>query len=300
MPKRKIKKHSKSSKKSETHKIAYVGTAIILIIISGSFLLGILIGFNKGSAGSQFSRPPRIATAREIEPIISPPLGDVRIPILIYHYVEFVKNHRDTIRKSLDIIPPIFENQIKTLRGAGYNFIMAGDLGLYLDGKKPLPQNPVILTFDDGYEDFYTDVFPILKRHNIVATAYIISGVLGRPNYMTLKQVETIASSGLVEIGAHSVHHPNLKPLSKREAESEINKSKEMLESELGIKVVSFAYPYGGYSDETAMLVKKAGFTNAVGTRGGLVVNQQNRFTLFRIHPGIAVGEELLKEIRIY
>jgi len=291
VPKAKPKRSKKSRKKKSKRKLHLLGIAVIVLIVITSFSLGIMIGLMRGT----LSHPPKIATAREIISDYVLPVRDVEVPILVYHYVEFVKDHGDTVRKSLNIIPPIFELQIKTLKDAEYTFIMSADLGLYLDGKKPLPQKPVILTFDDGYEDFYTDVYPILKKHNIVATAYIISGVLGRKNYMNSAQLKEIALSGLVEIGAHSVHHPNLKALPTELSEKEILESKEMLEKELGIKVVSFAYPYGGYIEETVDLVKRAGYTNAVGTNGGLIVNQQNRFTLFRIHPGIATGQDLLK-----
>ncbi len=248
--------------------------------------------------GIPASHPPIIASAREISPQYIQPVEDVKVPILVYHYVEFVKDQGDTIRKSLNIIPPIFENQIRTLKEEGYTFIMAADVGLFLDGKKPIPQKPVVITFDDGYEDFYTDVFPILKKHNVVATAYIISGVIGHKNYMNAHQLKEIASSGLVEIGAHSIHHPNLKALPKEAVEKEIFESKQMLERNLGIKVVSFAYPYGGYTDEAEKLVEKAGYTNAVSTKGGIIVNQKNRYVLFRIHPGIATGQELIKEFK--
>lgn len=295
MPKKIVKKHRRAKKKNNRSFLAFLGTIVIIAVIVGCFLLGIFIGFKKGGLRSTSSRPPKIAVTKEVVPVPVLPTANVRVPILVYHYIEFVKDSRDTIRKSLDIIPPTFEAQIKTLKDAGYNFITASDIGLYLDGKKPLASKPIILTFDDGYGDFYTDVFPILKKYNVEATEYVISGVLGKLNYMTLDQVKEIVSSGLVEIGAHTVHHPNLKSLPLESAKKEIEDSKAMLESDLGIKVVSFAYPYGGYNDDLAIIVKKAGFTSAVTTKGGLIVNQDNRYTLHRIHPGAATGEGLLR-----
>ncbi len=296
MRKPQTKKNGKRTKNTSARSSRFLNIATILLIVLTSFSIGIVFGLMRSFPVSY--HPPIIASAKEISSDYVQPVGDVKVPILVYHYVEFVKDHGDTVRKSLNIIPPIFENQIKTLKEEGYTFIMAADLGLYLDGKKPLPQKPVILTFDDGYEDFYTDVFPILRRHNVVVTSYIISGVLGHKNYMNLQQLKEIALSGLVEIGAHSVHHPNLKALPVETVEKEIFESKQMLENALGIKVVSFAYPYGGYTDEAEKLVEKAGYTNAVGTKGGNIVNQKNRYVLFRIHPGIATGHELIKELK--
>lgn len=298
MSKAKTKRTAKKTKKAPKKNIRFLSITTVMLIIIVSFSLGIVIGLMRGFPGSY--HPPVIASAKEISSDNVLPTKDVRVPILVYHYVEYVKDQGDTVRKSLNIIPPIFENQIKTLKEAGFTFLMAADLGLYLDGKKPLPQKPVVITFDDGYEDFYTDVFPILKKHNVVATAYIISGVLGNKNYMNQDQLKEVASSGLVEIGAHSVHHPNLKALPRQEAEREIFESKHILENKLGIKIVSFAYPYGGYNDESSYLVEKAGYTNAVGTKGGTIVNQKNRYVLFRIHPGIATGQDLISELERY
>src|SRR5260221_1858640 len=75
----------------------------------------------------------------------------VNVPILLYHYVEYVKDKRDTIRQSLDIVPKILEEQVQTLLSDSYTPITINDLADYLDGKILLPPKPVILTFDDGY-----------------------------------------------------------------------------------------------------------------------------------------------------
>lgn len=269
----------------------------IVVLIACSLLLGILMGSKKGIA--QYAEPAikntQVSKRLDFQPVL--PTANIHVPILVYHYVEYVRDPKDTIRKSLDIIPVTFEKQIQTLKGGGYNFITTAELGQYLDGKRQLPQRPIVLTFDDGYSDFYTDVFPVLKKYNVVATEYIISNNLDKPNYMTTDEVKEIAESGLVEIGAHTVHHRNLKSMPLDEVKVEIEKSKEDLENTFGIKVVSFAYPYGGFNEKVAEFVRKAGFTNAVTTKGGYMVDQENRFTLFRIHPGAATGEGLLKEL---
>lgn len=284
--------------KKRTQKNSYFLSALVIVfLILASFALGVVLSAKKGVAKQTEvgSKKNPLSKMLSVQPVL--PTANIHVPILVYHYVEFVRDPKDTIRKSLNIIPPIFEEQMVTLKNAGYNFITAAELGQYLDGKKQLPSRPIILTFDDGYGDFYTDVFPILKKYNIAATAYIISGGLDHPNYMTTGQLKEIAESGLVEVGAHTVHHKNLKSIPADEAKSEIEKSREELENLLGIKVVSFAYPYGGFNDEVAHIVQKAGFTNAVTTKGGFLVNQENRYVLFRIHPGAAVGESLLHEL---
>lgn len=292
-----MRKKKKIIRKTKNKRVTRLAIFLFVLLVVFSFAFGVILGAKKGIAQVGEAPTKRVMQSRmlDVQPVL--PTSNIHVPILVYHYVEFVKDPKDSTRRSLDIIPPIFEMQLKTLKEAGYNFITVSELGQYLDGKKQLPQRPVILTFDDGYQDFYTDVFPLLKKYNVVATQYVISGVLDTPNYMTTEQVREVAQSGLVEIGAHTVHHKNLPSLSLEEARVEIEKSREELEKIFEMNIVSFAYPYGGFNDKLAELVKRVGFTSAVTTKGGTIVNQENRYTLFRIHPGIEVGESLLREL---
>lgn len=222
------------------------------------------------------------------------PISSISVPILIYHYVEYVKDEKDTIRKSLNIPPSIFVKQIETLKNAGYTFITASELMDVMDGKIDSPLKPVIITFDDGYRDFYTDVFPILKRYNIKAVAYIVSGFLDKPNYMFTWQLKEIARNGLVEIGAHTIHHYALRGLDFLTAKYEIEESRKTLERLIGRPVVSFAYPDGSFDEQAMKLVREAGFRSAVTTTHGYEVNQNNKYSMYRIHPGNKVDNFLL------
>lgn len=216
------------------------------------------------------------------------------IPILIYHYVEYVQDPKDTIRKSLNIEPAIFEAQVKTLKEANFTFLTPKDIVEISENRARIPEKPVILTFDDGYEDFYTDVYPILKKYNVRAVSYVITGFLDQPNYMTSDQLREIASSNLVEIACHTAHHPNLKSMSDIDAEREIRGCFEDLVSEFGITPVSFAYPYGEYREELFPLVKNSGFTNAVTTVDGMKVDKNYLFSIPRVRPGSRIGQELI------
>lgn len=218
--------------------------------------------------------------------------SSIKLPILIYHYVEYVTDERDTIRQSLNINPHTFENQITTLKDAGYTFITPSDIENLMESQKI--RKPIIISFDDGYEDFYTDVLPIIKRQNVKVVAYIVPGFLDKLNYMTWKQVKEISSSGLVEIGAHTMHHASLGSLSDDLATTEINDGKMILELSLGKKITAFAYPYGHFNNETPNLVESAGFTSAVSTEEGTNENVDSKFLLKRIHPGARVGQDLI------
>ena len=145
---------------------------------------------------------PPVASTSAIQLPVS-----VRVPILMYHYVEYVKDKGDKVRISLNTTPDTLEQEVKTLSEAGYTFMTNAELADVLDGKSKLPPKPILLTFDDGYRDFYTDAYPILKKYQVKATQYVISGFLNNKNHLTSSQLQEIAKDGLVEIGAHTVHH---------------------------------------------------------------------------------------------
>lgn len=217
-----------------------------------------------------------------------------RIPILMYHYVEYVKDLKDLTRQKLNIVPHIFDSQLKTLKDAGYTFLTARDVGFIIDGKKKLPEKPIVITFDDGHWDLATDVLPILQKYNVYATAYIIPGFTGQSDFMTEAQMREVIKSGLVEIGAHTVHHISLKGQTRGEVEKEVVGSKRMLEDTYHISVVSFAYPNGSFDEQAAEVTKEAGFTTGVSTIPGVIQHQANRYFLYRLRPGDQTGEQLL------
>ncbi len=217
----------------------------------------------------------------------------VRVPILMYHYVEYVQDKNDTFRQKLNITPDTLTAQIETLKDAGYTFINSSDLSSALSGKTKLPSKVVMLTFDDGYMDFYTDVFPIIKKENVKVVEYVISDFLNRPNFMFGFQVQEIAKSPLVEIGAHTVNHLWLKGLPRETVQYQIGKSRKDLENMINASVYSFAYPYGAFDEQAIDLVRSAGFTNAVSTVPGVEHTNNSQYFLFRLRPGYRTGKEL-------
>lgn len=222
----------------------------------------------------------------------------VRVPILLYHYVEYVQDRNDTIRQKLDIPPYIFLSQLKTLKNAGYTFINSSDLGNALSGKEKLPKNPIMLTFDDGYMDFYTDVYPILEKEDAKAVEYVIPDFLNRPNFMFTFQLQQLAKSPLIEIGAHTMDHVWLKGVASKSAQYEISQSRKELQNITGQAVDSFAYPYGAFDQQAINFVEKAGFTNAVSTIPGIEDTNHTRYFLYRIRPGYRTGQELLSFLK--
>lgn len=260
-------------------------------------VLAFLIGFyiiSQFKSVTETSKSEAMKVPKEIRLNVSP-AATFRVPILMYHYVEYVKDKRDTIRQSLDILPNIFDKQLSTLVNAGYTFMTASELADVLDGKSALPPKPILLTFDDGHWDLYTDVLPILEKYHVHATAYIISGFIGGTDFMTKDQLEGVIKSGLVEIGAHTVHHISLAQKLFPVVEYEVLHSKESIQNTYHLQVVSFAYPNGSFDQQAADIVRDAGFRTAVSTVPGIAQSQNNRFYLYRLRPGGRTGDELLR-----
>lgn len=222
------------------------------------------------------------------------PEKEIKVPIFVYHYVEYVKDQKDTTRKSLAITPNVFEAQMVTLKEDGYSFITFKDVERYLRGVQKLPEKPIIITFDDGYEDFYTDVFPIIKKHSIQVTQYLVVNFIGNPNYLKDEQIRILIKSGLIEFGSHTLTHVNLKSVPAAQAQYEISKSKSSLERIYKMPISTFAYPYGSYTEEISQFVEKAGYSTAVTTEDGITIKKDERFRLKRVHPGIDTGATLL------
>lgn len=225
---------------------------------------------------------------------VTKPTTAWRVPILMYHYVEFVKDKNDKLREALDVIPPIFDEQMKTLKDAGYTFMTASELADVIDGKRVMPPKPILITFDDGHWDLATDVLPILKKYDVKATAYIISGFIGGSDNLSRAQLTAVANSGLIEIGAHTVHHVSLKGKLAPIVALEVNLSKEQIEAMIHRPVVSFAYPNGSFDQQAIDIVRKAGFRTAVSTIPGETVTNANRYFLFRLRPGNRTGQTFL------
>jgi len=224
-------------------------------------------------------------------------LATYSVPILMYHYVEYVKDTRDTIRQSLNIPPDVFEEQLKTLSEEGYTFLTASELEEVIDGKRELPQKPVLLTFDDGHWDILSDIVPLFKKYQAQGTVYIITDFLNGSDFLTEEQLGKVIDSGVFEIGAHTVHHVSLAGKMPQTVKFEVEESKNFLEKKYNIWVNAFAYPNGALDLPSLEAVREAGFTTAVSTVPGVEVTAANRFALYRLRPGRRTGAELLNFI---
>jgi peptidoglycan/xylan/chitin deacetylase (PgdA/CDA1 family) len=222
--------------------------------------------------------------------VFAPGARSINVPILTYHYIRVNPVSSDRMGFALSVTPTDFAAQMEWLAGDGYHPITTEDLYAFLSGARGLPSKPVVLSFDDGYADFYTTALPILRSHGFKAVAYIVSGFVGWPGYMTRDQIREADRSG-IEIGSHTVSHPNLARMSLDSVRAQLAGSKLYLEELIGHPVTSFCYPSGKFTSGVAWEVANAGFHDATSTRFGYAHTLADRYMWTRLR--ISGGETL-------
>lgn len=173
----------------------------------------------------------------------TPPATKLLVPIFMYHHVSNLPT-RNYLDYGLTVTTTNFKAQLDWLQQQGYHTITQTELFDALYYGKVLPSHPMILTFDDGYEDVYTDALPTLLAHHYRGVFYIITGMIGG-NYMTWPQVRKLAQDGM-QVASHTINHINIgQPPSWTSTQRELLVSKETLEAQLNQPIQFFCYPSG-------------------------------------------------------
>jgi peptidoglycan/xylan/chitin deacetylase (PgdA/CDA1 family) len=198
----------------------------------------------------------------------------VYVPVLMYH--EIAEPAETDSR--LAVTPAAFAAQLGYLRAAGFSTVTAGELSAWLSGQGgPLPDRPVVITFDDGYEDFHQRALPLLRQHDFTATLFVTTGwhqdgsLRAGGSGRMLTRTQIAESAACVEIGAHTRRHPALDQLPRQQVREELVTSKQWLEDQLGRPVPGLAYPFGYSSPEVREVAREAGY--------GYAYAVDNRFT---------------------
>lgn len=176
----------------------------------------------------------------------------------------------------LRVRPEIFRSQLNLLREASFEFVTVDEFARRAEGGEPAP-GLVALSFDDGMDDNHAFLLPILREYGVPATVYVTTGLIGKPNpwmprdsgarMMTVAELRDLVDAG-VEIGAHTVTHPDLSKLDFETCLREVGDSRRTLEELLGIPVRTFAYPFCRYGPAAVEAVRASGFTAAVTCKG--------------------------------
>ncbi len=194
----------------------------------------------------------------------------VEVPILLYHHIAVsASNSRYYIN------PDTFTAQMQLLHDWGYTTIRMELLVEAIQEGAPLPPRPIILTFDDGDLDNYTTAFPIIRQHGFTGVLYIVGKYIGAPGYMDAGQIIEMAEAGW-EVGSHGMTHRSLLTLDEEGQQYELRESRRFLQRELGVPILSFAYPFGDMDPALADAVYGAGYLAAVGTIGSTATQDEN------------------------
>ncbi|MCS7018153.1 MAG: polysaccharide deacetylase family protein [Cytophagales bacterium] len=215
------------------------------------------------------------------------------IPILMYHKIP--DKPIESLHK-IFVTKETFRKHLQIIKWRGLQPITFKEYLAYTRGEKSnqtAPKRPIILTFDDGYQDNYYNLLPLMNQYGYKGVIFMLGDTRIRYNYwdadkgdhrdelMNEQQRAAFVQAGW-EVGAHTMTHPDLTQLCEQEAWQEIFNSKNALEHETGNTVEVFAYPFGFYNQQVKTLAQKAGFAMAVATdRGGLHI-EQDRFEIFR------------------
>ncbi len=220
------------------------------------------------------------------------------IPVLMYH--RFIEDQKDKghFAPYLDI--KMFDKHLTLLKKLGFETLTFKDLNKNGVISRLNPNKRYcMITVDDGFKDNLTLMLPLLEKHQMKAIVYVVTGEnfnrwdVEQPpqseqpeqrfDLMTADEIKTLAASPWIEIGGHTLTHPHLDKLSVSEQEKEITENKSQLEALIGEPLLSFAYPYGDWNEDSKKLVKKAGYTFALATNSGPLALHEDLYLIRRI-----------------
>lgn len=219
--------------------------------------------------------------------------GNVTIPILLYHHIDV-----SPVNSIYYVAPETFEQEIKALHNWGYESISINMLVKAITVGAQLPPHPIVITFDDGHVDNYTNAFPIMQKYGFKGVLYIVSNFMDTKGYLSHEQILEMYHAGW-DVGNHSMNHYDLTALDPTTLHREIVTSKQKLENVLGIDIPTFAYPFGTKNGTIVAEVRAAGYIAAMGAEG--YKDSQGEWNLFNLQRvGIKGSENANSMMRFF
>lgn len=216
------------------------------------------------------------------------------MPILMYHSISdnlFGMSHP---YYHINTLPAVFSQQMRWLRNAGYRTMDLREAWAHLSAGEDLC-GTLVITFDDGYRDFYTDAFDVLKQCGFTATIFLATDRIRKysariegADYLTWRDVKMLHGEG-IRFGSHTVTHADLRSMSPDQLEYELGRSKEIIEQNIGVPVDSFSYPFAFPEEDKNFtrfledLIENMGFDYGVSTILGRASMKSNKFFLPRL-----------------
>lgn len=210
------------------------------------------------------------------------------IPILMYHYISNPPRGADQYRVNLSVTPNNFRAQMDWLKTNGYQTITLTQLIYALNiGWPPLPDRPIILTFDDGYADNYENAFPILREAGFIGTFFILTDVTDRsePGYMTWDMLREMHEAGM-DIEVHGREHVEMVGQDRDWLTYHLLGPAQTIEANLGYRPRFLAYPSGQYDAFTIQMARELGYWGAVTTIYDALQRKSAPFELTRLRIG--------------
>lgn len=209
---------------------------------------------------------------------------NIEVPMLMYHYISPLPPNADAIRRDLTIEPELFARHLDRIRDLGYETVTIRNIVEFLNTGTPLPQKPIVLTFDDGYVDHYVYAFPALQDRDMVGTFFIVSDYpySGNTSYMDWGMVRVLARSGM-EVESHAQLHKTLANRSETYLKAQAENSLRAFQQELGYRPRIISYPGGFFDTETIRIYKEVNFWAGITTLPGNVHYSDDLFRLRRV-----------------
>jgi peptidoglycan/xylan/chitin deacetylase (PgdA/CDA1 family) len=236
----------------------------------------------------------RLATLYLFHPLRRGTWTGPSVPILMYHSVSNDSGPRVHPYYQTVTSPLAFKSQMQQLKDTGYKTVSLREAVNVLRKQESIAKQAVI-TFDDGFADFYREAFPELSRHGFTATMFLPTAYIGTSR-LQFKQKDCLTWSEICELrnhgisfGSHTVSHPQLSMLSPSAVEVEVTKSKHTIEEKLGEPIESFAYPFAfpetnkPFVQMLRSILLKSGYLNGVSTCIGTARSQEDPYFLRRL-----------------
>jgi peptidoglycan/xylan/chitin deacetylase (PgdA/CDA1 family) len=219
------------------------------------------------------------------------------VPILMYHYLSTPPADANIYRQDLSVSPELFAAHLDRMLAEGYQTITLYDLHAHLAADTPLPEKPVILTFDDGYRDNYENAFPLLKERGMTATFFVVSDFIDeqRPEYLTWEMLREMHASGM-SIESHGRNHVSLKGKDQDYLIWQALGSLETIQHELGVRPRFVSYPAGEYDQLTLDIFRSADYWAGMVTKQGATHSLDHPFEWVRVRVrGTTTADELAR-----
>lgn len=251
------------------HQLTEKQFIILLLVVLICLLLGVTNSqkYFSDKPAEEVQLPAAAVTARE----------DGRT-VMVLNYHKVANEHR-----SLSVTLDDFRQHMAWLKEYGYTGITPDELYAFVTEGAELPAKPVLITFDDGYKDNYTNAYPIMKEYGFKGTIFVVTSFLGKyDNYLTWEQAKELLDNGF-SIESHTYTHKSMTETSDEEISKELSKSREEIREKLGIEADFMAYPTGTYNLHIAELVKAAGYKGAFTIKYDNVSRDSNVYALERV-----------------